>query len=86
MYVGGKYMHFMTTPPPTHTLRVLLVPKQKKRIKSWRHKQELQHCNYSRIQNTTYNSYLSSVDMSVLNHMMLKEWNNYITLPRDQCL
>jgi hypothetical protein len=38
-YVGGKYMHFMTTntPPPTHThtLRVLLIPEQKKRIKSW---------------------------------------------------
>jgi hypothetical protein len=34
-YVGGKYMHFMTanTPLP-HTLRILLVPEQKKRIKS----------------------------------------------------
>jgi hypothetical protein len=37
-YGGGKYMHFMTTNTPlhthTHTLRILLVPKQKKRIKS----------------------------------------------------
>jgi hypothetical protein len=32
-----------TPPPPTHThtLRVLLIPEQKKRIKSWGHKQEL---------------------------------------------
>jgi hypothetical protein len=30
-----------TPPPSTHTLRVLLVPEQKKRIKSWGHKQEL---------------------------------------------
>jgi hypothetical protein len=29
------------TPPNTHTLRVLLIPEQKKRIKSWGHKQEL---------------------------------------------
>jgi hypothetical protein len=42
-YVGGKYMYFMTanTLPPTHTLRVLLIPEQKKRIKSWVHKQKL---------------------------------------------
>jgi hypothetical protein len=41
-YVGGRYVYFMTanTPLP-HTLRVLLVPEQKKRIKSCGHKQEL---------------------------------------------
>jgi hypothetical protein len=61
-YVGGKYMHFMTANTPT--LRVLLVPKQKKRIKSWGHKQELQCRNWSRIKNTTYNSYLGSMDVS----------------------
>jgi hypothetical protein len=38
-YVGGKYMHFMTVHTPT--LRVLLVPEQKKRMKSWGHKLEL---------------------------------------------
>jgi hypothetical protein len=65
-YVGSKYMLFMTanTPPPTHTLRVLLVPEQKKRIKSWGHKQELQCHNCSRINNTNYNSYLGYVDVS----------------------
>jgi hypothetical protein len=50
--------------PPTHTLRVLLVPEQKKRIKSWRHKQELLCYSCSRIKNTTYNSYLGSMDVS----------------------
>jgi hypothetical protein len=39
-YVGGKYMHFMTVNTPT--LRVLLIPEQKKRIKSLGHKQDLQ--------------------------------------------
>jgi hypothetical protein len=38
-YVGGKYVYFMIANTPT--LRVLLVPEQKKRIKSWGHKQEL---------------------------------------------
>jgi hypothetical protein len=38
-YVGGEYMYYMTTNTPT--LRVLLVPEQKKIIKSWGHKQEL---------------------------------------------
>jgi hypothetical protein len=51
-----------STPP--HTLRVLLVPKQKKKIKSWGHNQELQCHNCSRIKNTTCNSYLGSVDVS----------------------
>jgi hypothetical protein len=46
------------------TLRLLLVPEQKKRIKSWEYKQELECHNYSRIKNTTYNSYLGSVDVS----------------------
>jgi hypothetical protein len=36
-YVDGKYMYFMTTNTPT--LKVLLVPEQKKIIKSWGHKQ-----------------------------------------------
>jgi hypothetical protein len=45
-------------------LRVFLIPEQKKRIKSWGHKQELQCCNCSRIKNTTYNSYLGFVDVS----------------------
>jgi hypothetical protein len=41
-YVGGGYVYFMTakkTPP--HTLKVLLVPEKKKKIKSWGHKEEL---------------------------------------------
>jgi hypothetical protein len=63
-YVGSKYMHFMTT--NTSTLRVLLIPEQKKRIKSWGHKQELQCHNCLRIKNTTYNSYLSSCILSFL--------------------
>ncbi len=50
-----------STPP---TLRVLLVQDQKKRIKSWGHKQELLCHNCSRIKNITYNSYLGSVDVS----------------------
>jgi hypothetical protein len=53
-----------TPPPPTHTLRVLLIPEKKKRIKSWRHKQELSCHNCLRIKNTTYNSYLGFVDVS----------------------
>jgi hypothetical protein len=57
-YVGGKYMHFITANTPT--LRVLLIPDQKKRIKPWGHKQELQCCNCSRIKNITYNSYFIS--------------------------
>jgi hypothetical protein len=57
-------MHFMTANTPTHTLRVFLAPEQKKRNKSWEHKQELQCRNCSRIKNTTYNSYLGSVDVS----------------------
>jgi hypothetical protein len=42
-YVGGGYVDFMTanTPPPPHTLKVLLVPEKKKKIKSWGHKEEL---------------------------------------------
>jgi hypothetical protein len=51
-------------PPTCPTLRVLLIPEQKKRIKSWGHKQELKCHNCSRIRNTTYNSYLGSVDVS----------------------
>jgi hypothetical protein len=39
MYIDGKYMHFMTGNTPT--LRVLLIPEQKKRINSWGHKQGL---------------------------------------------
>jgi hypothetical protein len=31
-YVGGKYMHFMTADTPT--LRVLLVPEQRKELNS----------------------------------------------------
>jgi hypothetical protein len=50
--------------PHTHTLRVLLIPEQKKIIKSWGHKQELRCHNCSRIKNTTYNSYVGSVDVS----------------------
>jgi hypothetical protein len=50
--------------PRPLTLRVLLVPEQKKRIKSWGHKQELYCHNCSRIKNTTYNSYLSYADVS----------------------
>jgi hypothetical protein len=38
-YVDGKYMHLWPPTPPT--VRVLLVPEQKKRIKSLGHKQEL---------------------------------------------
>jgi hypothetical protein len=56
-------MHFTTANTP-HTLRVLLIPKQKKRIKSWAYKQELSWHNCSRIRNITYNSYLGSVDVS----------------------
>jgi hypothetical protein len=37
-YVGGKYMYFITANTPT--LRALLVP-ERKRIKSWGHKEEL---------------------------------------------
>jgi hypothetical protein len=33
-YIGGKYMHFMTANTAPHTLRVLLIHEQKKRIKS----------------------------------------------------
>jgi hypothetical protein len=62
-FVGGKYMHFVTANTP-HTLRVLLVLEQKKRIQSWGHKQELWCHNCSRIKNTTYNSFLGSVDVS----------------------
>jgi hypothetical protein len=56
-------MHFMTanTTPP---LRVLLIPEQKNRIKSWGQKQEVQCRNCSRIKNITYNSYLGSMDVS----------------------
>jgi hypothetical protein len=67
MYVGGKYMHFVTAntpPPPTHTLRVLLIPEHKKRIKSWGDKHEFSCHNCPRIKNTTYNSYLGFVDVS----------------------
>jgi hypothetical protein len=42
----------------------LIVPEQMKRIKSWGPKQELQCFNCSRIKNTSYNSYLGSVDVS----------------------
>jgi hypothetical protein len=32
-YVDGKYMHFMTdNTPPTHTLRALLIPEQRKEL------------------------------------------------------
>jgi hypothetical protein len=51
-----KYLHFMTA-NTLHTLRVLLVPEQKKSIKSKGRKQELQCHNCSRIKNTTYNPY-----------------------------
>jgi hypothetical protein len=61
-YVGSKYMLFMTANTPT--LRVFLIPEQKKRIKSWGHRQELQCHNCSRIKNITYNTYLGSVDVS----------------------
>jgi hypothetical protein len=50
--------------PPTSPHKVLLIPEQTKRIKSWRHKQDLMCYNCSRIKNRTYNSYLGSMDVS----------------------
>jgi hypothetical protein len=52
-------------PTPPAKVRVLLVPEQNKRIKCWGHKQELWCHNCSRIKNTTYNSYLGFVDVSM---------------------
>jgi hypothetical protein len=69
LYLGWNVSMLMVNicilwPPTPPTLRVLLIPMQKKRIKYWGNKQELQCHNCSRIKNTTYNSYLSSVDVS----------------------
>jgi hypothetical protein len=65
MLAGSGWVSGPQTPPPPHTLIVLLIPKQKKRIKSWGHKKLLQCRNRSRIKNTTYNTYLGSMAMSM---------------------
>jgi hypothetical protein len=71
---------------PPHTLRVLLIPEQNKRIKSWGHKQELQCRNCSRIKNTTYNSYLGCVDVTKSWTIWCSKIGTTVPLPQDQCL
>jgi hypothetical protein len=67
------------TPP---TVRALLVPSnEKNRTLGTLAKKNSNTPIAQEHKDTTCNSYLSSVVVSVLSHEMLKDWKNHVTLP-----